>query len=67
VGGMLCPPYPTSKVNMIFGLTNSFKANYIIKKEKTQIQNVPESCLVERTEKMLNQIISKLDKFSMLK
>ncbi len=52
---------------MIFGLTNSFKANYIIKKEKTQIQNVPESCLVERTEKMLNQIISKLDKFSMLK
>ncbi len=48
---------------MIFDLTNSFKANYIIKKEKTQIQNVPESCLVERTEKMSNQIVFELNKF----
>ncbi len=39
----------TSKVNMIFDLTNSFKANYIVKKEKTQIQNVLESCLVAGT------------------
>ena len=39
----------TSKVNIIFDLTNSFKADYIIKKEKTQIQNIPESCLVAGT------------------
>jgi site-specific DNA recombinase len=39
----------TSKVNIIFNLTNSFKADYILKKEKTQIQNVPESCLVAGT------------------
>ena len=39
----------TNKVNMIFDLTNSFKANYIVKKEKTQIQNVLESCLVAGT------------------
>ena len=36
----------TSKVNMIFDLTNSFKTNYANKKEKTQIQNVLESSLV---------------------
>ena len=36
----------TSKVNMIFDLTNSFKTNYANKKEKTQIQNVLESRLV---------------------
>ena len=34
---------------MIFELTNSFKANYNTKKEKTQIQNVLESRLVVRT------------------
>ena len=39
----------TSKVNMIFDLTNSFKDDYIIKKEKTQIQNVLESRLVAGT------------------
>jgi len=38
--------YRTSKISMIFELTNSFKANYVIKKERTQIQNVTESCLV---------------------
>jgi len=39
----------TSKVNMIFELTNTFKADYIIKKEKTQIQNIPKSRLVSGT------------------
>ena len=39
----------TSKVNMIFDLTNSFKANYANKKEKTQIQNVLEYRLVAGT------------------
>ena len=39
----------TSKVNMIFDLTNSFKTNYTNKKEKTQIQNVLESRLVAGT------------------
>ncbi len=54
----------TSKVNMIFDLTNSFKTNYANKKEKTQIQNLLESSLVERTEKMSNQLlISELEKF----
>jgi len=42
------------------------KADYICKKEKTQIQNVPESCLVAGTEKMSNQIISDLEKFDSL-
>ena len=36
----------TCKLNMIFDLTNSFKTNYVNKKEKTQIQNVLESNLV---------------------
>ncbi|SFZ95022.1 hypothetical protein SAMN05428642_10639 [Flaviramulus basaltis] len=40
----------TNKVNIIFDLTNSLKANYSKKKKKkTQIQNVLESRLVERT------------------
>ena len=39
----------TSKINMIFSLTNSFKDNYYINKEKTQIQNVLESRLVAGT------------------
>ena len=39
----------TSKVNMIFYLTNSFKDDYNTKKEKTQIQNVLESRLVAGT------------------
>ena len=34
---------------MIFELTNTFKADYIIKKEKTQIQNIPKSRLVSGT------------------
>ncbi len=48
---------------MIFDLTNSFKANYLNKNKKTQIQNVLESRLVERAEKMSNQIIDELEKF----
>jgi site-specific DNA recombinase len=39
----------TSKVNMIFELTNSFRDNYSLEKEKTQVQNVLESCLVAGT------------------
>ncbi|GAA4279679.1 hypothetical protein GCM10022260_01000 [Gaetbulibacter aestuarii] len=39
----------TSKVNMIFELTNSFKANYTGKKQKTQVQNELESCSVAGT------------------
>ncbi|WP_339915900.1 recombinase family protein [Yeosuana marina] len=39
----------TSKVNMIFELTNLFKDYYNSKKEKTQIQNVLESHLVAGT------------------
>jgi site-specific DNA recombinase len=36
----------TNKVNMIFDLTNSFKANYINKNKKTQMQKTLESRLV---------------------
>lgn len=36
------------------------------KKKKNQIQNVLESCLVERTEKMSNHLISELEKFDVL-
>ena len=39
----------TIKVNMILYLTNSFKDDYIIKKEKIQTQNVLKSPLVVRT------------------
>ncbi|MBU3821252.1 recombinase family protein [Flavobacteriaceae bacterium XHP0103] len=39
----------TSKVNMIFELTNSFKDNYTNKKQKTQIQNALESRFVAGT------------------
>ena len=34
---------------VFFDLTNSFKVNYTVKKEKTQIQNVLESRLVAGT------------------
>ena len=44
----------TSKVNMIFELTNSFKVNYSTKKEKTQIQNVLESRLVDNSIEISN-------------
>ena len=36
------------------------------KKKKNQIQNVLESCLVERKEKMSNSLISELGKFDVL-
>jgi len=43
------------------------KADYICKKEKTQIQNVPESCLVAGTEKLSNLLISEIEKFDFIK
>jgi hypothetical protein len=48
---------------MIIDLTNSFKANCTNKTKKTQTHKAFESYLVERTEKMSNQIINELNKF----
>jgi hypothetical protein len=44
----------TRKVNMIFELTNSFKYNYNLIIEKTQIQNVLESCVVDNSYEISN-------------
>jgi hypothetical protein len=51
---------------MIFELTNSFKYGYNHKNKKTQVQNVPESCLVVETEKLSNLISKELEKFNSL-
>ena len=56
----------TSKMNMIFDLTNSFKDAYNVEIKKTQIQKVLESRLVEQTEKISNSITESLAQFSKL-
>ena len=43
---------------MIFELTNSFKYNYNLIIEKTQVQNVLESCVVDNSIEISNSNIT---------
>jgi site-specific DNA recombinase len=56
----------TSKMNIIFDLTNSFKDAYGVKIKKTQIQKVLESRIVAGTENLSNQLIRELKQFEHL-
>ena len=46
---------------MIFKLTNSFKYNYNLIIEKTQVQNVLESCVVDNSLEISNISITPKD------
>ena len=46
---------------MIFELTNSFKYNYNLIIEKTQVQNVLESCVVDNSYEISNIIFTPKD------